>query len=346
MILVRHAEALYWAGRQLERSEHTTRALDVVARDTAHFGMPRGLDEWETLLDVFGLADVAIGGVDLSGYVWELLLDMLGLADGFRATGADIDRVPVADFLFADAANPGSVLSSVRQMRENVRAVRDRVPVELWEQVNRLHLDLDAVDTSQLLREGPYELFSSVRRSCEAIAGVVAEAMPRDEGYTFFDSGRMIERSILTCRVIRCGLLSPKRGFDPAVVLRLSSSLQAYRRMVGYDDSRSALAAFLLRAEPVPRSVLSCLRRVDRHLDALQAQAPVTAPARRACGRIRSLLEFGDMERSLSDDPAGYLLEVEAGVTDLGDTIAAHAFNPVGSFGLHAQFVRPGSGEP
>ena len=36
MILARHAEALYWAGRQLERAETTTRALDVVGRNSMH----------------------------------------------------------------------------------------------------------------------------------------------------------------------------------------------------------------------------------------------------------------------------------------------------------------------
>lgn len=358
MILARHAEALYWAGRQLERSEHATRALDVVVRNTMHYRMPRALAEWKLLLDVFALAH------------------------RYRAAGGaldrDLDRERVADFLFADAANPGSVVSSVRQLRENIRAVRDRVPVELWEEANRLHLDLAATDAVGLLQEGPYQLFSSVRRGCQAISGVVAEAMPRDDGFVFFDSGRMIERSITTCRVVQFGLIAPARDrggavgaegagptaiaaspgdgaasdgdaaiegavFDHSVLLRLVTSLQAYRRMVGYDEDPTALAAFLLRAEPVPRSVLSCLRRVGAHLDALQAAAPGLAPARLICGRVRSTLEFGDVEGALAEDPADYLTGIEAGAISLGDSIA-RAFNPVHAPDQHTQFVRPGGG--
>lgn len=360
MILARHAEALYWAGRQLERSEHATRALDVVVRNTMHYRMPRALAEWKLLLDVFALAH------------------------RYRAAGGaldrDLDRERVADFLFADAANPGSVVSSVRQLRENIRAVRDRVPVELWEEANRLHLDLAATDAVGLLQEGPYQLFSSVRRGCQAISGVVAEAMPRDDGFVFFDSGRMIERSITTCRVVQFGLIAPARDrggavgaegagpaaiaaslgdgaasdgdaaieeavFDHSVLLRLVTSLQAYRRMVGYDEDPTALAAFLLRAEPVPRSVLSCLRRVGAHLDALQAAAPGLAPARLICGRVRSTLEFGDVEGALAEDPADYLTGIEAGAISLGDSIA-RAFNPVHAPDQHTQFVRPGAGSP
>lgn len=357
MILARHAEALYWAGRQLERSEHATRALDVVVRNTMHYRMPRALAEWKLLLDVFALAHryrAAGGALDL-----------------------DLDRERVAGFLFADAANPGSVVSSVRQLRENIRAVRDRVPVELWEEANRLHLDLAATDAVGLLQEGPYQLFSSVRRGCQAISGVVAEAMPRDDGFVFFDSGRMIERSITTCRVVQFGLIAPARDrggavgaegagpaaiaaspgdgaasdgdaaiegavFDHSVLLRLVTSLQAYRRMVGYDEDPTALAAFLLRAEPVPRSVLSCLRRVGAHLDALQAAAPGLAPARLICGRVRSTLEFGDVEGALAEDPADYLTGIEAGAISLGDSIA-RAFNPVHAPDQHTQFVRPGA---
>ena len=388
MILARHAEALYWAGRLLERSEHATRALDVVVRNTMHYRMPRALAEWKLLLDVFALA-----------YRYR---------EAGGAFGRDLDRERVADFLFAEADNPGSVVSSVRQLRENVRAVRDRVPVELWEATNRLHLDLAATDAVGLLQEGPYQLFSSVRRGCQAISGVVAEAMPRDDGFVFFDSGRMIERSITTCRVVQFGLIAPARDrgtapgpdgpapaaraagpapgaviddaphahaagpgpgaviddadhahapapafdedaaledavFDHSILLRLVTSLQAYRRMVGYDEDPAALAEFLLRAEPVPRSVLYCLRRVGGHLDGLQAAAPGLDPARRICGRVRSLLEFGEVERSLADDPADYLTGIEAGVISLGDSIA-RAFNPVHAPDQHSQFVRPGAG--
>ena len=131
--------------------------------------------------------------------------------------------------------------------------------------------------------------------------------------------------------------------FDHSILLRLVTSLQAYRRMIGYDEDPAALAEFLLRAEPVPRSVLYCLRRVGGHLDGLQAAAPGLAPARQICGRVRSLLEFGDVERSLADEPADYLMGIEAGVISLGDSIA-RAFNPVHAPDQHSQFVRPGAG--
>jgi len=319
MILARHAEALFWAGRQLERAEHVTRAVDVCNRNAMHHRQNRALAEW------------------------LLLVEALGLNQQFKEADLPMESPAIVGFLFADGSNAGSVVSSVSQLRENFRTVRDRVPVELWEEANRLYLSLHRNNAMQPLHTEPFELFSSVRRGCQAMTGVVAEAMPRDEGYAFFVIGRMVERAIMTCRMIRFGVLDEHDVFDASTLLRMVSSLQAYRRHEGYDDDSMSLAAFLLQAEEVPRSVLSCLRQADSRLEPLQARAPGIAPARRVSGRMRSLLEFGDVEGSLEHDAGTYVMEVEAELVQLGSAISGHAFNPGHSPVLHAQFVRPGS---
>ena len=319
MILARHAEALFWAGRQLERAEHVTRAVDVTSRNAMHHPQNRALAEW------------------------LLLLDALGLSKQFKDAGAPMQSRGVIEFLFAAPENPGSVVSAVHQLRENFRTVRDRVPVELWEEANRLHLSLSGVHAMAPLHVEPFELFSSVRRGCQAMTGVVAEAMPRDEGYAFFVIGRMVERSIMTCRMVRFGVLDEHHVFDASTLLRMVSSLQAYRRSEGYDDDPVSLAAFLLTAEAVPRSVLSCLQQADGRLESLLVQAPGIAPARPVAGRVRSMLEFGDVDGELESDPASYLLQIESELVQLGQVIASHAFYPGHAPLLHAQFVLPGS---
>lgn len=325
MILARHAEALFWAGRQLERAETTTRTLDIIGRNSMYHREKRARAEWKALLQ------------------------LLGLYDRFEESSdgrVSFDRSTVSRFLFAEADNPGSVISSVGQLRENIRTVRDRVPVELWEEVNRLQIDLKSPRVGHDLEESPSELFSSVRRGCQAMAGVAAEAMPRDEGYMFLDFGRMIERSIGTCRMMRVGLYGESVDLDAATVLRMASSLQAYRRIAGYDDRPESLARFLLTSERVPRTVLSCLRRVDRRLELLEGTGPGVSPARRLCGRTRAKLEFEDVRAALTLDPLGFLVHIEADVVNISEAIATSAFHPAQSAVLKAQFVRPGVDVP
>ena len=54
MLLARMAEAVYWAGRYLERAECTARIVQV--HSDAHVDMPIGQDVgWEPLLNIAGV---------------------------------------------------------------------------------------------------------------------------------------------------------------------------------------------------------------------------------------------------------------------------------------------------
>jgi len=316
VILARHAEALFWAGRQIERSETTARALGVVMQSVMHLPVVREQSEWVYLIEMLGL-------------------------EGLH-TGAP-DSAAVAHFLFEDQHNPGSVSQTVAQMRENIRTVRDRIPVELWEEVNRLHLML--VSSGGLTAQEPFDLLASVRRGCQALSGVVAESMPRDEGYAFLILGRTLERAITTCRMLRVSCSRPDEWFEPAVVLRIVAALQAFRRAQGYDTDRMTLTTFLLQAETVPRSVYSCLRTGEQRLERLSSEIPGLTTPRRLCGRLRSELEFGTLDGDLARDPGGFLARIERELMELAEVIAAHAFAPTQNPLLHAQYVRPGGSQ-
>lgn len=319
MILARHAEAMFWAGRHLERTEHATRALDIAGRTSMHHTPEH------------------------TGEEWMRVLRLLGLASAFEARALVPTESEVVHFVFADESNPGSVMETANQLRENIRAVRDRVPVELWEETNRLFLLLRSRDRLDRLDSEPSELYSRVRRMCSAITGVVAESMPRDEGHAFMGIGAMLERSSMVCRLIRLAVLDPEGKSDLAVALRMASTLQAYRRTHGYEDDRTTAAQFLLSDEHVPRSVLSCLRHVEHRLAPFEAAAPGLGPARRLAGRLRSELEFGTVEETLPEDPTGRILHIEVQLARLAETVAVNAFDPAHSSVLTTQFVRPGS---
>lgn len=312
MILARHAEALYWAGRQLERAEQTTRSLDIIARDSMHFRSDPG------------------------GPEWLVLLEALGLDQAYRTAGS----IDVANYLVVDQVNPGSVIGTIGQLRENIRTVRDRVPVELWEETNRLHLAL--AELRGAVPAEPFELYSIIRRRCHAISGIVGEAMPRDEGFTFFVVGRMLERATLTCRAVRCLVLRDGHALDEGTILRTMSSLQAYRRRPTLGGDRYILAAFLLQADDVPRTVLSCLRRADGRLQRLRQAAPAIGPAIQLLGRARARLEFGEVEQDLRAEGEPLVLQIEAELAAVGRTIGDYAFDPARASAMQAQFVRPG----
>ena len=112
MILARHAEALLWVGRYLERAESTSRCLNYAANSLTHLRPDQARAEG------------------------ELLVRTLGLQQELEEVGPLESQPQLVAFLLSDTDNPGSVVSSITAVRQNLRLVRDRIPIELWEEAN------------------------------------------------------------------------------------------------------------------------------------------------------------------------------------------------------------------
>ena len=74
-------------------------------------------------------------------------------------------------FLLSGVDNPGSVVSSVTAVRENMRSVRDRIPIELWEEANGLYLRFPFLGHADAAPSGLHEVLLMVRRAAWAVAG-------------------------------------------------------------------------------------------------------------------------------------------------------------------------------
>ena len=319
MILARHAESMFWMGRYLERVETTARCLECEANSIIHLQPGEALSEWEQIFR------------------------SLGLDDTLESVRTLPDRHQVAEFLLSDPDNRGSVVSMVAAVRENLRSVRDRVPIELWEEANELYLRLQALGMSRSVSQELHEMFLMVRQSCLALSGVLNEIMCSDEGHAFISIGRMLERSIFTVGLLKSCLTDPRgTTVDLTRLLRLACSLQAYRRTHGYNPDPDVAMGFLLAAPDLPRSVLSCLVRVEKCLDDLRMSTPSFNRPRRRTGLWRARLEFGAIESELALGPIAVL-------TELGDELVGIAADVLGCVTpsgvapvVRSQYLRPG----
>src|SRR6516225_4956278 len=115
MLLSRVAGNLYWAARYLERAEDTARIIRE-----------------HTNLMVDLPTSVAV--------TWEPLLAILGGRTEFDARHERADEQAIVRHLVADRANPGSILMSVEQAREDLRTCREVIPREAWQALNDLYL--------------------------------------------------------------------------------------------------------------------------------------------------------------------------------------------------------------
>ena len=318
MILARHAEALLWVGRYLERAETTSRCLNYAANSITHLRADEARAEG------------------------ELMVRTLGLQDELEAAGPLESQPQLVAFLLSDTDNPGSVVSAIVSVRENLRSVRDRIPIELWEEANGLYLRFPFLGHADVAPTGLHEVLLMVRRACLAISGVLNEGMRRDEGHAFVVVGRMLERSIFTVGLLEASHSDARGVMDATRMLRLTSSLQAYHRQHGNAPDPHGVVRYLLHAPDLPRSVLSCLGRAEEGLTGLGANSAALDRARRKAALLRARLELGEVEEAMASDPVVTLQDFAGQLAGLAGDVHAGIVPPLAMATVQAQYVRPG----
>lgn len=328
-MLARLAEDLYWAGRYLERLQHTARVLDVTTESV--LTSPR-VDQRE---------------------IWERALATLVLEHAFAEHYESVDGTTVSGFCVIDTENPGSIASLIRALRENVRRVRELVSSELWESVNDMYLKFFAKNVRRELDDHPGELYAFVKSAAHAVIGVAVETMSRDDSTRFFELGIHMERAGTTTRVLGTQAaaleMRGKTGLEAwAPVLRTCAARETFVR-TGRPADATTVATLLLYSPVFPRSVRYSVCVADEHIATLldDAAHAVGGPGdeehpavARRMGRLRGRLDFGDVSEVLTNGLAATAVSLESDLRAVHKAIAERFFHhtPVGE--LQVQELR------
>jgi uncharacterized alpha-E superfamily protein len=313
-MLSRHAEDLFWLGRYVERAEDTARMLDV----TFHH--------------------VLESPPAFESTAWRELLEVLYLDKTYRGP---ITGPAVSAYLVTDTDNPGSIVSAIGRARDNARGLRDRISTELWEAINVFYLELADADLTVGVERRTYELLGRIKSRCQLINGVASQTMPRDEGYRFIILGLMLERAEMTCRLlsIRYARLvgsGEQLGFHAWVsVLKSVSAYEAYLKSHDASLDPASVLEFLLLDPDFPRSVLYCLRQVERQLQILTNETHQTS-LERAIGRVRARTEYCDIGSILGSGLDEFLEELQEEIFTVAAEVDLHFFRSGTDLELHA----------
>ncbi len=280
----RAAECLYWIGRYTERAENTARMLNVLE-----------MVRWEEL-----------GPAGQASYwpLWLAVAAATGQSDHFRRDKPPADTLRFSRKLVFDRNDPASVLLCLRAARNNAQAIREFLTPEVWDVLAAL---LDAVEKAaprgRLARDRLRETCQFVVDQSAHLQGKAGRTMARDEGWHFFQMGRMLERGLCTVAVMDRALAEAIAAADDhatenpdlTALLRILSSLDAYRREFRSRAYVDRVAELLWQSTEAPSSVAYCaesLRESLRRILARQPQPPTTAVFDRAetlCSHIRGI---------------------------------------------------------
>lgn len=263
-MLSRIAEALYWIGRYVERSDGTARILDV------HLQL--------LLEDPWIEEDAAC----------RALLSVMGTP----APPEPIGREQVLALLAVDRDQPASIAYSLGAARENARRAREVVSTELWECLNTTR----ALMPRSVPGAKVHEFFQWVRERSALAVGIIESATSRDDAWRFFTLGRSIERADMTARLLATRSLTDASGPSWTTILRSVGAYEAYLKTYRGMPSAQNAAEFLLLDGLFPRSILfsilraeACLREIGPGPD---GRVGFSDQAQRLLGQIRSELEY------------------------------------------------------
>ncbi len=257
----RAAEALFWAGRALERAELLNRALEVVLERTTSVVDPETAEPWvepssAMLMEIAGL-NPARGRIDSAPNANEVVEQTLG----------------------ALARQLGSVLAEVSSVREFFSTSAGRAFARLAgarSTLQDLHAKGIAIRAAQIDRG----LLDSISNDLAAVVGLWNESVVRGPAWHLGEVGRRLERVFGVIDCVRGALalstIDPEnmhQEYDAQrlieIVLATNESLVAYRRRYR-SDVEFTLAMDLVVSDALnPRSAVAALQGVRAQVGAL-----------------------------------------------------------------------------
>ena len=306
-MLSRVASSIYWLNRYVERAENYARFLEVNLNLT--LDLPRG-----------------------TAQQWEPLVATTGDHDIFMSRHREATKENVIHFLSADPTNPNSILSCLLAARENARSVREIIPSELWEQVNRFYLMVrDAVSKGLSSHDLPTFL-ADVKSTSHLLLGITDATMSHGEGWHFARLGRLLERADKTSRIldVKYFMLLPTAAevgtpFDIiqwSALLKSASALEMYYKRFGRIVPND-VAAFLILDPTFPRAIRYCLIKGEDSLHTILGSdhGAYQNLAEKRLGRLRAELDFADIEECIAVGLHDFVDNFQAQLNRVGEAI-------------------------
>lgn len=274
-LLSRHAENIYWLARYIERCENLARMLDVNETFSRN---ALGEQNWAAVLEIF--SDTAL------------------FAKLHSDTSATTDAV--IHFYTLDTNNPNSIVSQLKAVRENARALRPLISTEMWTHINTFHGKVAGKRRADVNEAKLSTFCAMVKEGCQTHTGITEGTFMRDEAWYIYEVGRALERADQTTRLldVKYHLLLPSvedvgSRLDVSqwnALLRSAAGYHAFRRAHPQEMTPALVAAFMLFDKYFARSVRACLVRLVQVLEGLESTYHV-APSTKTRKQLRHLIK-------------------------------------------------------
>ena len=244
----------------------------------------------------------------------------------------------VVNFYVIDRKNTNSIVYSVWAARENARSLRHLTSVEVWSQLNVFYEFMRGLKARDLRLAALSPLCQAIKEGCQLHTGIIEGTTYRDQGWVFYQLGKMIERADQTTRLLdikyhrllpqSADVGSPLDVSQWNALLRSAAAYHGYRRVHPSAMTPATVAGFILLRREFPRSVTACTRAIRNLLDEL-ARDPDLDGVRMDLGPLHDLegLISITIREAIDQGLHDYLDRIQIALQSLATALAAIYFD-------------------
>ncbi len=301
----RAADNLFWLGRYTERSEDIMRVVRSVVRRLTDDASP--VDNVGTMQRVLRVlfekneVPPSVGGRGTSPA--EMLEEQLAL-------------------LMFDPDLPFGLQETLRHLHRTAGLVRDRLSVDAWRTLSRLHTK--AIVHAHHVGSPPnplepgevLETLDDSIRTLAAFSGMEMENMTRNHGWRFLDMGRRLERAQHMLDLLRSLLArgNPAEDGSLFLLLELADSTMTYRSRYLTTPMLPPVIDLLLLDETNPRSVAFQIAAIVEQVEQLPRDVDeyVRTPEQRLVLSLLTEIRLAEIAPLCDEDSQGRRGALEA----------------------------------
>jgi uncharacterized alpha-E superfamily protein len=238
------------------------------------------------------------------------------------------------DFMVRDEKNSSSIISCLKNARENARAVRGTLTTEVWETQNQTYLEIFRMLRNGDFERDPGQFFEWVKFRSHLSRGVTVGTMLQDEALYFMRLGTFLERADNTARLVDVKFHAVQSDFYGAAsvkdqeydfyhwsaILRSVSAFEIYRRVYRNVIKPERVAELLILRADMPRSLAASLQEVVSNL--ARVTDDQTCETVRRAGKLNADLQYARIDEILATGLHAYLTQFLDRVNELGAHIS------------------------
>ena len=305
-MLSRIAESLFWMNRYVERAEGMMRMLKI---------------NYVTSLD----------RNEKEKYNWSPVLQIFTELDDAAIEKIKDDTQATLLYIITDKSNTNSIRSIITKARENARGVQDHITREVWESINEYYQKVNSKRIETLLESGEqlYAISSLIDESLY-FYGVAEVTMPRGEGWNFMNMGKFIERAILTADILDIKFNDIEYDFHNPMdipywknLLLSVSGYEYYMKSYHTGLQTQNVLDMIVMNTNFPRSILYSVKKISDIMEKItHEQTDADANLEKVIGRLRSRIEYSDLDTIAKVGLHKFLEEIVADIFNFSDKLS------------------------